>query len=79
MTELKSSENRPFTVSLEKDQKYFWCSCGLTTDQPFCDGSHKGSGMKSVMFDVDKDMDVQLCGCKQTKNPPYCDGSHLKI
>ncbi len=65
-----------FKVSVQEGEKYFWCSCGLSSNPPFCDGSHKGSGMKSLMFVPEKSGEIVLCGCKHTKNPPYCDGSH---
>jgi CDGSH-type Zn-finger protein len=68
--------NSPYEVDLEAEKKYFWCTCGLSKNQPFCDGAHKGSGLKSLHFDVPASQKVFLCGCKKTKNPPYCDGSH---
>jgi len=67
---------KPYEIDLEKDQQYYWCTCGLSAKQPFCDGAHKGSGMKSQCFTPDASGKVKLCGCKKTKNPPYCDGSH---
>ena len=67
----------PIKVDLEKDKKYFWCSCGLSEKQPFCDGTHKKcEGFKSVAFTPEKDGPVRLCMCKQTKRAPFCDGSH---
>ncbi len=69
----------PFEVELEEGQNYFWCLCGLSQKQPFCDGAHKGSGLKSHCFTAENTGKVFLCGCKQTKNPPYCDGSHMEV
>ncbi len=69
----------PSKVKLEKGKKYFWCSCGLSKKQPFCDGSHKGSGYKSVPFEVLEDQEVYLCNCKQSKNGIYCDSSHKNL
>ena len=68
----------PYEVTLEKGKAYFWCTCGLSQKQPFCDGAHKGSGLglKSQCFKSDTEKKVWLCGCKKTKNPPFCDGSH---
>lgn len=66
----------PAEVILEKDKAYFWCTCGLSSKQPFCDGAHKGSGMKSLSFTSQEETTAYLCNCKLTKNPPYCDGSH---
>lgn len=69
----------PYEVELEEGQKYFWCTCGLSQNQPFCDGAHKGSGLKSQCFTADVSRKVWLCGCKQSKNPPFCDGSHNEL
>lgn len=69
----------PFEVELEEGQNYFWCLCGLSQKQPFCDGAHKGSGLKSHCFTAKATEKIFLCGCKQTKNPPYCDGSHMEV
>ena len=59
-----------------KPGKYYWCSCGKSKKELFCDGSHKDSGKEPVMFEVTEEQDVPLCGCRKTKNQPYCDGSH---
>ncbi|MES2252150.1 MAG: CDGSH iron-sulfur domain-containing protein [Pseudomonadota bacterium] len=67
---------QPKNVELEAEKTYFWCTCGLSANQPFCDGAHKGSGLKSLHFQVEAPTSAWLCTCKQTKNPPYCDGSH---
>jgi len=69
----------PYKVNLSNGNKYFWCSCGLSMTQPFCDGSHKGTGKKSLAFQVPTPQTVWLCGCKMTQNPPYCDGSHKQL
>lgn len=66
-------------VEVKKGEAYWWCSCGKSEKQPFCDGAHKGSEFKPVKFIAEKDGTVHLCGCKYTKNPPYCDGSHKKL
>lgn len=66
----------PYQVSLEANKTYYWCTCGLSSNQPFCDGAHKGSGKKSLPFTESSTQSYHLCGCKQTKTPPYCDGSH---
>lgn len=69
-------DKSPIEVALEADKTYYWCTCGLSSNQPFCDGAHKGSGKKSMPFTVDQMQNKFLCTCKNTKNPPYCDGSH---
>lgn len=58
---------------------YAWCQCGRSRDQPFCDGSHQGTGIEPVEFSLDDKIEVALCQCKQTKTPPYCDGTHLTL
>ena len=70
---------QPHTIELEAEKTYFWCTCGLSEKQPFCDGAHKGSGLKSLPFQVDAPTTAYLCSCKETKTPPYCDGSHNSI
>ena len=55
---------------------YFWCSCGLSTKQPFCDGSHKGTGLAPGKFELTEAKRVALCQCKQSAGSPFCDGAH---
>lgn len=68
----------PYSAQLEANKKYCWCTCELTSTEPFCDGTHKTSesGKRSLHFEVAEAQEALLCGCKLTKNPPYCDGSH---
>jgi CDGSH-type Zn-finger protein len=56
-----------------------WCSCGLSATQPFCDDSHRGTGMRPLAFVQEKTEKAILCMCKHTKTPPYCDGSHAQF
>jgi CDGSH-type Zn-finger protein len=70
---------QPKPVKVSKGQKYFWCACGRSSNQPFCDGSHKGTGLFPVSWEADADKEVWFCMCKQTKNPPFCDGSHKNV
>lgn len=67
-----------YKVNLEPGD-YWWCACGKSSNQPFCDGSHKLTDFEPVKFTVTEAGDFRLCGCKQTQNPPYCDGSHNKL
>lgn len=67
----------PFCETLTAGTKYSWCACGLSKKQPFCDGSHRGSGMKPYRMKAEENCEVFFCGCKHTKTPPYCDGSHM--
>jgi len=66
----------PIAVELEEGKTYYWCSCGESTNQPFCDGSHKGSDFTPTAFTAEKSGTSYLCTCKQTGNPGMCDGSH---
>ena len=69
----------PFEVDVEAGKAYFWCACGRSRKQPFCDGSHKGTGLSPIQFKPDESKTVWLCGCKQTKNRPMCDGTHKSL
>tara|TARA_B110000438_G_C15171287_1_gene376131 strand:+ start:208 stop:438 length:231 start_codon:yes stop_codon:yes gene_type:complete len=74
----QTNQNKPFIVKGEK-QKYAWCSCGFSTNQPFCNGNHKGTDKTPIVFENEKEGNIALCGCKETKNPPFCDGTHSKL
>eukprot|EP00049_Salpingoeca_infusionum_P007407 m.120278 g.120278 ORF g.120278 m.120278 type:complete len:138 (+) comp13685_c0_seq1:2113-2526(+) len=63
-------------VDLEEGKTYYWCTCGKSKNQPFCDGSHKGTGFKPKAFTAEKTETRGLCMCKATKNAPFCDGTH---
>lgn len=76
---LHIAQKSPYAVELEAGKKYFWCACGLSKNQPFCDGSHKGSGITPTAFTADKTGTAFLCGCKHTANAPYCDGTHKAL
>ena len=67
----------PIAVEVEEGKTYFWCCCGKSQKQPFCDGSHKGTGLEPCRFVAERTETVYLCGCKQTDDDPFCDGSHL--
>ena len=69
----------PCIVELEEGKKYWWCTCGLSKSQPFCDGSHQGTDFQPMAFIADKSGKRGLCACKQTQNPPYCDGAHKDV
>ncbi len=71
-------QKSPYKVDLEAGDHY-WCACGLSKKQPFCDGSHKSSAFTPVKFTLDKAETKYLCGCKATSNQPFCDGTHNKL
>ena len=73
------NNNKPFPVEVKKDTDYYWCTCGLSTKQPFCDGSHKDSDYFPFKFHSIEDEKKFFCGCKKTKNKPFCDGSHNQL
>jgi len=67
----------PIPVDLESGQRYSWCSCSHSKDQPFCDGSHRANkATPPLVFEAEETKEAWLCTCKQTATPPYCDGSH---
>jgi CDGSH-type Zn-finger protein len=70
---------QPIRVDLKAGKTYFFCTCGRSAKQPFCDGSHEGTTFEPKPFVAEKDGNAFLCQCKQTSNPPFCDGSHSKI
>ncbi|MCB1756955.1 MAG: CDGSH iron-sulfur domain-containing protein [Gammaproteobacteria bacterium] len=80
MTEPTRASDTPFAVEVEAGKSYFWCSCGRSAKQPFCDGTHgkEKLGFKPVKYTAEESKKVFFCGCKKTKNPPLCDGSHNK-
>jgi CDGSH iron-sulfur domain-containing protein 3 len=76
MSEAISPQNAPYAVEAEQGKTYYWCACGKSNNQPYCDGSHQGSEFQPVAFEAEKSDTVYLCGCKKTGNGPFCDGSH---
>lgn len=69
----------PFAVEVTAGKTYYWCSCGLSKNQPFCDGSHKTTSFTPVAFTPEKTETVYLCGCKHSAKGAFCDGSHNKL
>jgi len=73
------AQKAPYGVAVEAGKSYYWCACGLSKSQPFCDGSHKGSEFTPVKYEAPEAKTVYFCGCKQTANAPLCDGAHKKL
>jgi CDGSH-type Zn-finger protein len=73
------AQKAPFPVKVEAGRKYFWCACGRSTNQPFCDGSHKDTGLSPLIYEADASNTVYFCGCKSTRTKPLCDGSHGRL
>ncbi|GMR01369.1 MAG: hypothetical protein BMS9Abin19_0747 [Gammaproteobacteria bacterium] len=78
MSEVISPQNAPYEVEVEAGKDYYWCACGRSKSQPFCDGSHQGTEFQPVAFAAEKTETVYLCGCKKTADAPFCDGTHNK-
>lgn len=78
MSEPKIAGTKPIVLELEPGN-YFFCTCGLSENQPFCNGSHKGTDFKPMKFTLNAKQRVACCQCKYTSNPPYCDGTHKRL
>ena len=72
------ADKKPIVMELEPGT-YYWCSCGRSSNQPFCNGSHKGTGFVPMTFEITEKKTVALCVCKHTGSAPFCDGSHAKL
>ncbi len=79
MTEPVVAAKAPIKVMLEAGKDYWWCACGMSKNQPFCDGTHKGSGLAPTKYTPPKTGDAWLCACKHSKNRPLCDGTHKNL
>ncbi|MEM9426524.1 MAG: CDGSH iron-sulfur domain-containing protein [Pseudomonadota bacterium] len=76
MTTADMPQKAPYPTEVEDGKTYFWCACGKSATQPFCDGSHKSTDFTPVKYTAAKDGKVFFCGCKASENMPLCDGSH---
>ena len=73
------AQKSPYAVEVETGKSYYWCSCGKSKTQPFCDGSHKGSDFSPVEYKALESKTVYFCGCKQSNSGVLCDGTHSKL
>ncbi|WP_206419687.1 CDGSH iron-sulfur domain-containing protein [Minwuia thermotolerans] len=79
MTEPTIAQRAPFPIEVEEGKNYFWCACGQSAKQPFCDGAHKGSSIAPVKYTAEATKKVYFCGCKQSASQPFCDGTHSRL
>ena len=80
MSESIVAKKGSYMVDVEEGKTYFWCACGRSQKQPFCDGAHKIDGkFKSLKYVAVENKDMYFCGCKLSHEPPFCDGSHSKL
>ena len=79
MTDPIIAQKGPMPVEVEAGKTYFWCACGKSSKQPFCDGAHKGSGIAPVKFTAEADKKLFFCGCKASAKAPFCDGTHKDL
>ncbi len=73
------AQKAPFAVDVDEGKTYFWCACGRSSNQPFCDGSHKDTGLSPVKYTAEESRKVFFCGCKASGKAPLCDGTHSKL
>ncbi|MFW5835215.1 MAG: CDGSH iron-sulfur domain-containing protein [Pseudomonadota bacterium] len=73
------AKKAPFAVEVEAGRTYWWCACGKSAKQPFCDGSHKGTAFRPTKYEAAEAGKAFFCGCKHSSNQPLCDGSHKRL
>ncbi|GHF48586.1 CDGSH iron-sulfur domain-containing protein [Seohaeicola zhoushanensis] len=73
------AQNAPYPVEVSAGKTYFWCACGRSAKQPFCDGSHKVTDITPIKYTAEADRKVFFCGCKQSSKKPLCDGTHKTL
>lgn len=78
MSEPTIPQKSPYVLEVEPG-KYAWCSCGNSANQPYCDGSHRGSEFTPIVTEITETQTVAWCGCKNTASPPFCDGTHAQL
>ena len=79
MTSPNIAQKAPYPVDVKSGKKYFWCACGKSDNQPFCDGSHQDTEFTPMAYEADADKTLYFCGCKHSQGAPLCDGTHAKL
>ena len=79
MAEPAIAQKFPYSVEVKEGKTYFWCACGKSANQPFCDGSHKDTEFLPAKYEAQESKQVFFCGCKRTNTQPLCDGSHNEL
>lgn len=79
MAEPTIAQKAPYGTPVEAGKTYYWCACGKSAKQPYCDGSHKGTGFSPVKFEATQNESYPFCGCKKTAKAPRCDGTHRSL
>jgi len=78
MTEPQIAQRSPYVLDVSPGS-YAWCACGRSQNQPYCDGSHVGTGLGPIVEKIEEERKVAWCGCKRSGNKPYCDGTHATL
>ena len=79
-SESKIARYKPWYYKVVPGKQYFWCACGRSASQPFCDGSHRGTGIEPLAWQAgENDHEVLFCGCKHSGDKPFCDGAHKQF
>ena len=79
MTKPVIAQKAPYEEAVTEGENYWWCACGQSKSQPYCDGSHKGTGISPVEYTAKRTKNVYFCGCKRSANQPLCDGAHSDL
>ena len=79
MSTTEIAQKKPVAIDVESGKDYWWCACGKSKSQPFCDGSHSGTDITPLQYTATETKKIWFCACKQTANEPLCDGTHSKL